>query len=452
METQPMRNLLPGRILLIIWGTSLSLGLAVALLYAGAEASPRDQQGSSPRAASIPVAHLPCVNGSAGPYPCESVDFLSQMTIAALGGISTTEGANVWGWTDPISGTEYVLMGLTDSTAFINISDPENPALIGSLPTETNPSVKYRDIKVYQDYAYIIADFDSNHGMQVFDLTQLRGSLSPTVTFTATAHYTGFEDAHNIFINKESGFAYVLRTTNDAEPHPCDGAVYMVALQDPENPAFAGCFTGGGLASDTICVNYHGQDLDYLGREICVVASDDNVIIADVTDKSSPTQLKQLTYTDIARAHNAWVTEDHRYFLTADMNDEIESGLNTRIFIWHFNDVDNPTLAGIYNGPTSASDHNVWVAGQQAYIGNFRAGVRILDLFDIGSGSLTEAAYFDLVPGDDNAGHSAGAWAVYPYFESGIIAVSDKVEGLFLLRPHLKAPALWLPAVHKSAP
>jgi choice-of-anchor B domain-containing protein len=398
------------------------------------------------------TAGTSCENGFAGPYPCENVDFLSHLTLAEMGGITTTEGANVWGWTDSLSGTEYVLMALTDSTAFVDISTPESPTLIGHLPTQTSSSVKYRDIKVYQDHAFIIADFDSNHGLQVFDLTQLRDVLTPTITFTATAHYTGFEDAHNIYINDESGFAYIMRTTNDVEPHPCDGAVYMVDIQDPENPTFAGCFTGGGLASDSICVNYHGPDVDYQGREICVVASDDDVLVADVTDKSSPALLKQLTYTDIARAHNAWVTEDHRYFLTADMNDEINFGLNTRIFIWDFGNVENPTLAGIYSGPTGASDHNVWVAGNQAYVGNFRAGVRILDLFDIAAGNLVEGAYFDLVPQDDNAGHSGGVWAVYPYFDSGLLAVSDKTEGLFLLRPHLKSPALWLPTVQFRTP
>lgn len=447
-----MKTSLPGRFMILFWVVGLSLSLALGVLFAGAKATSSSRVSGDATNNRQPTSPILCESGLAGIYPCERVDFLSQMTVTALGGISTTEGANVWGWTDPLSGTEYVLMGLTDATAFVDISDPENPTLIGRLPTETIPSVKYRDIKVYQDYAYIIADFDSNHGMQVFDLTQLRDIVSPTVTFTATSHYTGFEDAHNIYINQESGFAYVMRTTNDVEPHPCNGAVYMVDLQDPENPVFAGCFSGGGLASDTICVNYHGPDANYQGKEICVVASDDDVIIADVTNKANPIQLKQLTYSDIARAHNAWLTGDHRYFLTTDMNDEIESGLNTRILIWNFSDVENPTLAGIFYGPTGASDHNVWVAGDQAFIGNFRAGVRILDLFDIASGNLAEAAYFDLVPADDNAGHSAGAWAVYPFFESGTLAVSDKVEGLFLLRPHLKAPALWLPVSPKRGP
>ena len=41
------------------------------------------------------------------------------------------------------------------------------------------------------------------HGMQVFDLTELRNVTNPPIQFTATAHYGQFGNAHNIFINEE---------------------------------------------------------------------------------------------------------------------------------------------------------------------------------------------------------------------------------------------------------
>lgn len=372
---------------------------------------------------------LVCEDGSAGPYPCADVDLQAFMTLAELGGGPDTKAANLWGWTDPQTSKEYVLLGLTDQTAFVDVSDPMMPEVVGSLPTHTTSS-KYRDIKIYQDHAFIIADLPSLHGMQVFDLTQLRDVTTPPETFAETAHFDGFGDAHNLYINTDSGFAYVVRTTT---PELCSGAVYMVDIRDPVNPAFAGCIETGGLASDSICVIYQGDDPDYQGREVCIVASDDNILVADATDKSNPVDLASLGYTDITRAHNAWLTPDHNYFVSADMNDELETGLNTRIFVWDFRDVDDPQLIGIYDGPTVASDHNVWVAGNEAFVGNFRAGLRILDLTDIASGVLDQEAFFDMIPEDDNPGHSGGAWAVYAYFPSGLIAVSDKEAGLYLL-------------------
>ena len=131
------------------------------------------------------------------------------------------------------------------------------------------------------------------------------------------------------------------------------------------------------------------------------------------------------------------------------MNDERDSGFNTRIFIWDFTQVMTPTLMGVYKGPTAASDHNIWVDGNFAYVGNFRAGIRILDLRAIDQGQLHEAAYFDIYPEDDNTGHSDGVWAAYVYFGQGLIALSDQKRGLFLLQARLDQQSIFLPLLLK---
>jgi choice-of-anchor B domain-containing protein len=385
---------------------------------------------------------IPCEAGMAGIYPCDQVDFLSFLGLDELGTGNGFTAANLWGWTDPQTDKEYVLLGMTDTLAILDVSDPVNPVQVGHLPNQTSAFPdKYRDVKVYGNYAYIIADQFSNHGMQVFDLTQVRNNSGE---FTATAHFDGFGNAHNLFINEDTGYAYVVRTTDPSGPDPCGGSVYMVDLSNPLAPAFAGCFAEDqGPASDSMCVLYDGPDVAFQGREICIIASDDNIIVGDVTDKANPTLLADLTYDDATRAHLAWFTEDHQYFVSADMNDEIATGNNTRIFLWDITQVAAPTLVGIYEGDSPASDHNVWVAGDYAYIGNFRAGMRILDLSDIAGTTMTnvtvfEAAYFDMYPADDNTGHMGGAWAIYPYFGSGIAAVSEREAGLYLLRPNLE--------------
>ena len=70
------------------------------------------------------------------------------------------------------------------------------------------------------------------------------------------------------------------------------------------------------------------------------------------------------------------------------------------------------------------------------YQANYTSGLRILDLAAIDEGSLSEAAFFDTHPEGDETGFN-GAFGVYPYFESGIVVVSDMARGLFVLQPRL---------------
>lgn len=123
-------------------------------------------------------------------------------------------------------------MGLTTGTVFVDVSDPTAPVYVGFLPTHTSSS-NWRDIKTYADHAFIVSEA-SGHGMQVFDLTQLRMATSTPVTFSNTAHYNGFGSAHNIVINEDTGFAYAVGTATES------GGLHMINIQNPSSPVYAG--------------------------------------------------------------------------------------------------------------------------------------------------------------------------------------------------------------------
>ena len=132
-----------------------------------------------------------------------------------------------WGWTDPIGGIEYALVGLDNGVAFLDISDPINPLYLGKLPTHTNASI-WRDVKVYNNYAFVVSEANG-HGMQIFDLTRLRSVSSPPEVFTEDAHYNGFGSAHNVVINEQEGYAYGVGTSTYS------GGPHFVNIQDPLN-------------------------------------------------------------------------------------------------------------------------------------------------------------------------------------------------------------------------
>ena len=146
----------------------------------------------------------PCEDGMAGIYPCLGYDLLAQVSLASFGSDAANDS---WGWTDTQTGKEYVLMGLSDGTAFVDISDPEEPIILGKLATATSPS-SWRDIKVYENHAFIVSEAEG-HGLQVFDLTRLRDVSTPQ-NFNSDARLTDFGNAHNIWINESTGYAYVI--------------------------------------------------------------------------------------------------------------------------------------------------------------------------------------------------------------------------------------------------
>ena len=368
-------------------------------------------------------AQTPCVSGFAGSFPCDGYDLQSTLT---LGQLSAGSGNDSWGWTDPDDGTEYALVGLSNGTAFIDISDPVNPVYLGKLPTHTSNS-SWRDVKVYNNHAFVVSEANG-HGMQVFDLTRLRSVSSPPVTFTEDAHYGGFGSAHNIFINEDTGYAYPVGTDQ------FNGGPLFINIQNPTNPVSEGGYSVGAYSHDAQVVTYSGPDSDYTGREILIGSNEDEVVIVDITDKSNPIGISSISYTNVFYTHQGWFTEDQRYFLVGDEVDELNIGGNTRTIIFDFNDLDAPAYHFDYFGTTPAIDHNGYVVGDKYYMANYRAGLRVIDISDIGNANISEFGFFDSYP-TSNSAQFDGAWSVYPFFASGNIVISDIDRGFLLVSP-----------------
>lgn len=386
------------------------------------------QPGGQPMSA---MGLTPCANGMAGTFPCQNVDLASFLPLASIGGGT---GNDVWGWTDPLTNKEYALMGRSNGTAFVDISDAEHPVYLGNLPTHSVDSL-WRAIKVYANHAFIVSEA-ANHGMQVFDLTQLRHVAAPPVTFSETAHYNGFSRAHTIALNEETGFAYANGVTAyaDAAANKCARGLHIIDVHNPTRPTFAGCFDADGYTHDSQCVIYRGPDAAYRNREICFNSNEDTLTIVDVTDKNAPRQLSRTTYTGSAYTHQGWLTDDQSLFLVDDELDEQRLHTKTRTHIFNVSDLDAPVVTGIHEGTTSAIDHNLYILGRYAYQSNYRSGLRVLDISGASTATLQEVGYFDVYPVDDQAAFN-GTWSNYPFFKSGVVAVSGIEQGLFLLRP-----------------
>lgn len=373
----------------------------------------------------------PCIDGQAGGFACNKVDLHANVPLADLDG-GADSGNDIWGWTDPVTQIEYALVGLDNGTAFVDLSVPDHPVVIGHLPTQSSPSL-WRDMKVYADHAFIVSEA-ADHGMQVFDLTRLRNVASPPAAFTADAVYDGFGRAHNVAINEDSGFAYAVGSRQGATQ--CNSGLHMIDISVPTEPAFAGCYSDDGYTHDTQCVNYTGPDTDFAGREICFSSNEDTLTIVDVTVKNTPVLLSRTGYSGSAYTHQGWLTPDQRWFLVDDELDETNFGHNTRTYVWDITDLTAPQQSFAYTGPVGSIDHNLYIRDHHAFLANYRSGLRIVDLAGIDQSQIAEVAFFDTYPENDTTGFD-GAWSSYPFFDSGLVVIGDINRGLFVVEPQL---------------
>jgi len=399
------------------------------------------------------------INGTDQEYSCSNYNLMGHISLEEM---DAEAGNDCWGWTDPVSGKEYALMGLNNGTGFIDISDPTNPIYLGKLPTQTVSTI-WRDLKVYKNHVYVVADFktslseeEKNHGIQVFDLTKLSSVSSPPEIFTADFVYKDHGKAHNIAINEESGYAYSVGSNTYS------GGVHAIDLKNPKEPVFAGGFSEGGYTHDAQIVNYKGPDPDHKGKEIYVGSNENKVVIIDVTDKSNQKIISTVEYSKTQYTHQGWFTENQKYFIVGDELDEYKKEVNnTRSIIFDFTDLDNPLVHYEFLNTTDAIDHNGYVYKNKFYLASYTSGLRIIDVLNIDQKSMIEVGFFDTYNEDENsgsafssslnrAGHSQdddhdnpkkghaaefnGVWSVYPFFKSENIIVSDINSGLFIVK------------------
>ncbi len=383
----------------------------------------------------------PCSNGSAGGFACDAVDLLAHMAFQDISA-SPTAANDIWGFVDLNTNREYIIIGYNIGTAVIDVTDPELPREVGFIDGQNSI---WRDIAVlqtfdavagrWQAYAYVTTD-RATDGLFVIDLTRLPHSVSrsPYVSDIVSAHT---DYGSGIDFSTGLPFAGVNATLTIAGSNIGGGQYRMYSLADPETPTFIGgassdedymhdaaSFFVTDSRKDTQCVN---------AGAFCEVLLDFNestVDLWDVTIPESPQRLSRTPYANSGYTHSGWPTEDGRYVFVHDELDERNFGLNTTVRVFNIDNLAAPTLAGSWTGSTSAIDHNGYVRGNRYYISNYTRGLTVLDISDVAA--PVQAGFLDTYPASESTGFF-GAWGVYPFLHSRIVAISDINSGLYLL-------------------
>ena len=386
----------------------------------------------------------PCMANQSEGFGCQNVSLLSHLTFDQMKPASAS-GNDIWGFRDLNTGREYAFMGLQNGVAIVDITDPTAPEQVAF---GSGASTTWRDTNIYQfydsaakrwrAYAYVTAD-GIQDPLMVLDLSRLPNGVE-RVDFTSD-----FRAAHNGYlVNADYTFGIAQRNesvrlaVSGSSLGTPRGSYRLYSLAQPRNPQLASESTSGyshDLASFAIKdARKNSQCVNAAAASACEVIADFNentVDVWDVTNASSPQLLVSHPYGNVAYTHSGWWSEDGRHLFLQDELDEQRLGLPTTLRTFDMSNLRAPAPVGTWTGPTNAIDHNGYVRGNRYYMSNYSEGVTILDTTN--PASLQRVGYFDTYPAGSPTSF-VGAWGVYPFFESGTIAVSDINTGLYLLK------------------
>ena len=301
-----------------------------------------------------------------------------------------------WGYTAP-DGREYALLGSTNGTSIIDITDVNNLREIDFVPSI---NTVWKDIKTYQNYAYVVTDGQGN-GMQILDLS----TLPDSVRFVTTYRGNGFRLSHNIHIDVPNAMLYAIGEAGEL--------VRAISLADPENPTQVSFF---GFECHDI---YARDNIVYVAE-----GSRGTIAIYNLTNPQTPVLMTRIPIPSAGYAHNCWLDPSGNYLITT------EETIGKTVKYWDIRDLNDIKLVGEYLAPDNLA-HNAHINGDYAYISHYTDGLRIVDLRD--PQNIHEAGFYDTFTGTSFTPFD-GAWGTYPFFASGKILISDISSGLYVVR------------------
>lgn len=348
-----------------------------------------------------------------------SVSMHAQLNMELTDQLEYEDDLNdIWGWTDPETGTEYALVGLREGVSIVSLADRQNVVEVARIPGQAST---WRDLKTWGSFAYVTTDQGgTTEGVTVIDLSNLPEE-APYYHWTPEIEDLGvLQTCHNIYID-EFGYGYLAGCNLNS-----GGMLILNVDTETGEPEFVAP-APPIYAHDVYTVNNHMYASELFFGQMAVY---------DVSDKQN-IQLLGTQPTPFSFTHNIWVNEEETVAFTTD---EVANAPVAAYDITNFAEIEEldqyrpaATLgAGVI-------PHNVHVWNNYLLISYYTDGGKIVDASR--PDNLIEVGNFDTWLGAD--GGFSGAWGLYPYLPSRTVLVSDINNGLYVLEPTF-VRACWL--------
>ncbi|MEM6846217.1 MAG: choice-of-anchor B family protein [Bacteroidota bacterium] len=349
---------------------------------------------------------ISCNQESPTPTNSEEISYtlLSQLDVSG-------DVNDLWGYEN--GADEFIIVtSLSNETeegevVIINISDPLAPTVATRIQEVAV------DAKVWNNYLYIVAG--SNTDNEVF-----MGHIFDITDPTEPQKVGSIPDFHNIYID-DLGYLYVTGVFQNPTLSGSTGlevGIYDLN-REPELPQLVSSIP----SSPNFIIPAH--DIFVKGDRLYIFSTSGSYVeIVDIQDKSLPRSLGRYTFANNENVHSGWVTEDDQYLYVC--LEEAEDA-EIDVVILDISNVSSITPVGTIHD-TENVIHNVYIIENIAYASFYNAGFRVYDVTDPVAPSLVYS--YDTNP----LSEGLGAFGVYPFSKSGVIAVSDWANGLYLFK------------------
>jgi len=334
-------------------------------------------------------------------------NIFSQLNIEKLGQLSySDELSDVWSY-NASDGSEYALVGVFSGLSIVNVTLPAAPTEVQFV---TGANSSWRDIKTFQNYAYVTNE--SDNGVLIVDLQFLPDSVQ-YVNYQ-NAGDNNFASAHNLYID-EFGFMYIAGHNLNQR-----GVLIYDLNNTPMKPQLVGVYN-----------NNYVHDV-YAKNNIMYTSEGNQFAIVDVADKANWEILG--TQNTFGYTHNAWLSDDSNTLFTTDET------AGTWVVAWDISDPsDIKELNKVQSSPgENVIPHNTHVLNDFLITSYYTDGVVIFDASE--PANLIEIANFDTAP-DYSGGGFNGCWGATPFLNSGNILATDIEQGLYILKANYKRAA-----------
>tara|TARA_B100001287_G_scaffold269986_1_gene268101 strand:- start:8389 stop:9729 length:1341 start_codon:yes stop_codon:yes gene_type:complete len=313
----------------------------------------------------------------------------------------------VWGFS--FNKRDYAVLGSTIGAHFFEVVD-ERLVYLGTVEGSFNGrSAVHRDYHDFNGFLYAVCD-EGPSSLQIMDLHHLPDSI-PLIYDSDSL----LVRAHNIFIDTAMKKLYACAVTTKSQFH----AMNVYDIENPIEPKLLYNYNQANHVHDAYVYN----DTAYLncGNEgLKVIKSSSNF----------PIQIGDLgTYLQKGYNHSGWLNESKNTYIMCDET----YGLDVKAL--NVSQIEDLEVASFFNSEMGDKEnsvaHNVIVRGDIAFISYYHDGLQIFDISE--SNHVKKIAHFDTYLDSPNVSW-AGAWGVYPFPKKNLVLVSDRLNGLFLLK------------------